>query len=166
MSRLIVPLPIGGSLSDSMIEAIVDTIFKERTAEVAEAYSAFGREPIEFHSAQEVCDYAYSKRSADGYVHLSVRYPDMAGTMVQARVDLNPELCEGHAYRYVAEGWGLISVFLSLSPTLESRISANSEKRAITWAQIYPDLDAPATWNWPAVARHVRRLRRALKIAT
>ena len=114
------------------------------------------------------CDtYARSRRSSDGYVHLAVRYPDMAGRITKIRIRLDPSKCDGHTYRYKAQGWGLIWVYLKLSSAggLESFISANSEKRAVAWGPTYPDMEAPSTWEWPSVARHLRRLRRALKLA-
>ncbi|MGK4006510.1 hypothetical protein WMF31_28075 [Sorangium sp. So ce1036] len=153
--------------SDATVEAIADAIFKERPAAVAEAYSGFDRALIQFQSAQEICAHARSKRSSDGYIHLAVLYPDMAGKLTRARISLDPKECDGHTHRYEAQGWGLIWVYLKLSPAEgpESSISANSEKRARAWSATYPDMEAPSTWHWPAVARHLRRLRSALKRA-
>lgn len=158
---------MGIPASDAAVESIADAIFKERPAAVVEAYSAFDREPIELHSAMELCTYARSRRSSEGYVHLAVRYPDMAGKLTRARIDLDSSKCDGHTFRYQSQGWGLIWVYLKLSPAggLESFVSANSEKRALAWAPTYPDMEAPSAWQWPSVARHLRRLRRALKLA-
>ena len=153
--------------SDTAVEWIADAIFKEQPAAVTEAYSAFDRELIEFHSAQDVCAYARSKRGSDGYVHLAVQYSDMAGALTKSLIELYPSKCGGHTYRYQSKGWGLIWVYLKLSPNggQESFISANSEKRAHAWALTYPAMEPPTAWHWPAVARHLRRLRRALKLA-
>lgn len=153
--------------SDSVVEAIADAIFMERPAVVVEAYSAPDQEPIEFHSAQDIYNYARSRRNSKGDVHLAVLYPDMAGKLVRFRIDLDPQKCKGHAYRYEARGWGLLMVYLEMSPDgkLGSYVSANSEKRALAWAPTYPEMEAPSTWHWPAVARHLRRLRCALKRA-
>ena len=153
--------------SDTAVESIADAIFKEQPASVIEAYSAFDRELIELHSAQDICAYAHSMRGSDGYAHLAVRYPDMAGALTKSLIELHPSKCGGHTYRYQSQGWGLIWVYLKLSPRggRESFISANSEKRALAWASTYPDMESPSAWHWPAVARHLRRLRRALKLA-
>lgn len=154
-------------LTDSAIKTIADAIFKERPTAVIETYSSFGQEPREFHSSEDVFTYANALRNAGDNPHLIVHYPDMAGRVVRSRIELNPSKCGGHTYRYEAVGWGLIFVYLQLSPAgrIDSFISANSEKRALAWAPTYPDMDPPSTWNWPAVARHLRRLRRALKLA-
>lgn len=150
---------------DAAVESMAAAIFRQRPAAVMEAYSAFGRQSVELHSAHELCAYASSMRSLDGYEHLAVLYPDMAGAVTRARIDLDPSECGGHTYRYEAQGWGLIWVYLKLSPAAgrESFVSANSEARALAWAPHYPDMGAPSTWHWPSVARHLRRLRRALK---
>jgi len=158
---------MGTPASDAAVEAIAAAIFKEVPAEVIEAYSYFDQEPIQLRSAQDFCTYARSKRSSDGYLYLAVRYTDMEGQLTKARINLDPSKCDGHTYRYKAQGWGLIWVYLKLSPAggLESFISANSEKRAFAWAATSPDMEAPSTWQWLSVARHLRRLRRALKLA-
>jgi hypothetical protein len=158
---------MGNPVSDEAVESIADAIFKERPATVVEAYSEFGQELIELHTAKDFCTYARSKRKSDGYIHLAVQYPDMAGKITRTLIELDPSKCNGHTFRYRSQGWGLVWVYLNLSPTgkLESFISANSEKRAVAWAPTYPDMEAPSTWHWPSVSRHLRRLRRALKLA-
>lgn len=154
-------------VSHAAVVAVADAIFGERPSVVVEAYSDLSRAPRAFESTQELCAYATAQRDLpDGSVHVAVHYPDMAGKIVKARVALDPQKCDGHSYRYKAEGWGLIWVHLQLRPSiLESSISANSEKRANAWALTFPELESPAAWNWPSVARHLRRLRRALKLA-
>ena len=154
-------------LTDSAIRAIADAIFKERPSAVIEAYSSFGQEPREFHSSDEVFTYASALRCTGDNPHLIVHYPDMGGRVVRSRTELDPGKCGGHTYRYEAVGWGLIYVYLQLSASgnIDSFISANSEKRALAWTPTYPDMDPPSTWHWAAVARHLRRLRRALTLA-
>jgi hypothetical protein len=154
-------------VSDTAILAIADAIFNERPSTVVEAYSGFDQAPRTFQSSEELCAYTFARRGcSDASVHVAVHYPDMAGRVASTRVALDAAKCDGHTHRYRTDGWGLIWVYLQLgSRTPESFISANSEKRADAWAATYPELDPPATWAWPAVTRHLRRLRRALKLA-
>ena len=154
-------------ISDAAVRAISEAIFKDQPLTVIEAYSAFEKELCTFQSPVELCAYALAKRdSTDGSVHVAVHYPDMAGGLARTYLPLNPLKCNGHTYRYRVDGWGLVWVYLQLRPTSTgSFISANSEKRALAWAATFPDLDPPSTWDWPAVARHLRRLRRSLKLA-
>ena len=153
--------------SDAAIEAIAKAIFSEGPSIVIEAYSAFGQDLRAFQSAEELCAYALARRnSTDGSVHVAVHYPDMAGKLTQSYISLDPLKCGGHTHRYRVDGWGLVWVYLQLRPQgLTSFISANSEKRAAAWAATYPELEPPSIWDWSAVARHLRRLRRALKLA-
>ena len=154
-------------ISDEAIQIIVDAIFDENPSAVIEAYSALGQPARVFASSQELCAYAEARRNSDERsVHIAVHYPDMAGRVVNTRLALDPARCAGHTYRFRADGWGLIQVYLQLgSGSLQSFISANSEKRASAWAATFPEIDLPAAWDWVAVARHLRRLRRALKLA-
>jgi hypothetical protein len=154
-------------ISDAAIQIMANAIFDQSPSTVIEAYSGFGQEARMFSSAQELCIYAATRRnSREPSVHIAVHYPDMAGRAVITRLALDPAKCGGHSYRYTVDGWGLIRIYLQLDSTLPlSFVSANTEKRANAWAANFPELDPPSQWSWPAVARHLRRLRRALKLA-
>jgi hypothetical protein len=154
-------------VSHAALKAVADAIFSERPSTVVEAYSEFSRTLRTFESTEELSAYATAQRDLTaGSIHVAIHYPDMAGKITISRVALDPEKCNGHAYRYKVEGWGLIWVHLRLRPgNVESFISANSEKRANAWASTLPELESPSTWDWRSVARHLRRLRRALKLA-
>lgn len=153
------------AISDAALQAVAEAIFKEASVVVVEAYSDFGQELRRFATAQALCAFAQTGRNASaGSLHLAVHYPDMAGEVLRTRVALDASQCQGHDHRYQTQGWGLIWVYLQLgSKGMASFISANTEKRAQAWQVNYPELGAPQAWHWPAVARHLRRLRAALK---
>lgn len=155
------------AITELAIEVLAEAIFKESPIAVVEAYSSLGQELREFRNAAEVCNYAKANRDSNSTsVHLAVLYPDMNGSISTTRIAINPSKCDGHTFRYKAEGWGLIWVYLEMKQSpVGSFVSANSEKRAHSWAATYPEMESPATWHWPAVARHLRRLRRVLKLA-
>lgn len=155
-------------VSDEAIKAIAEAIFRERPLTVIEAYSAPEQELRTFQSPEELFAYALARRDTPGgSIHVAVHYPDMAGRLARTHVSLDPLKCNGRTYRYRVDGWGLVWVYLQLRPaSLDSFVSANSEKRALAWAATLPELDPPSIWHWPAVARHLRRLRRVLKLAT
>ena len=154
-------------VSDAAVKAIADAIFDGSPSTVAEAYSGFDQELVSFKTASELCAYAEAKRaSSGGAVFLAVCYPDMGGQLECTPIALDPQKCDGHSYRSRSGGWGLIWVSLQLhSSDVASFVSANSEKRAQACAHTSPELDAPSTWDWPAVGRHLRRLRRVFKLA-
>lgn len=152
-------------LSNEGIDAIASAIFDRPAPFVVEAYSAYDREPLAFDNAGLMTDYVRDcLASKDAFAYLFVVYPDMAGCASKKTIRLNPAKTDGHTFRYSWSGWGLIQVQLSNrpAPNHESRIASSSEKRAIAWAHTYPELPAPSTWNWKAVASHTRRLKRVL----
>lgn len=155
------------SLTDEKLKALAAAIFQQAEPTVVETYSAFGTELRSFHSPEELVGYAHAQReSSSGSAHLALHYPDMGGTLLRLELQLDPAKCQGHTYRYSAAGWGLIWVHLQWRPgPADSFISANSEKRAIAWAQNAPELGPPQEWNWPAIGRHLRRLRRVFKLS-
>ncbi|WP_238533059.1 hypothetical protein, partial [Rhodanobacter thiooxydans] len=153
-------------ISDAAVTALANAVFAKGNPMVVEAYSEFETEPRTFTSAASFCAYvAHQRRKPCGGAHFAIYYPDTGGRLTRKRITLNPSKRGGFKHRFAHEGWGIVWVYLHLvgvSPS-GSFISANSQKRAEEWAAIYPELDPPATWIWPAVASHARRLSRVLK---
>lgn len=147
---------------------IAAAIFAKDGATVTEAYSAFEQPLRRFSDAAGLVAYmAGMRHEPAGVAHLAVVYADMAGALVEKTVVLDPAKCQGMQYRQVAEGWGVIRLYLKLGQVKgpASFVSANSAGRAAKWAPLYPELPPPDSWNWPAVASHERRLARVLKKA-
>ena len=153
-------------LSEAAFAAVATAIFEKGAPVVVEAYSAFDCEPREFQNAAELCAYAMERRaSGDGSVHLAIHYPDTAGSLLRTRRALDPTKCDGKTYRFESAGWGVVSAYLHVAgaSAIESFLSANSEKRAQKWSAHLPEFGPTSAWEWPAVARHVRRLSSALR---
>ena len=149
-------------LSNEAIDAIASAIFERPGVQVVQFYSDFDREPLVFADEAQLAGFIRaSLASASDLAYLLVVYPDMGGRAVRRTVRLDPSKVPGHTLRYTWDGWGLISVQLT-NRAGRSVIGANSEKRALAWAPTYPEWDPPSTWNWKAVASHVRRLKRVL----
>jgi hypothetical protein len=155
-------------VTDAAVVAVAEAVFAKPSPWVAEAYSAYDAEPLLFASETEVLSYARSTLAQPrGRVFLFVVYPDMNGRAVRETIHLNPKSVPGHKLRYTWNGLGLISIQLYgeglHGEGLRSNIAANSQARAEAWAPTYPNWDGPESWNWQAVASHVRRLKRVLK---
>jgi hypothetical protein len=153
------------AISEAQIGSIAAAIFAAPSPRVLESYSEPDRMIRCFSSSEDVLSYvADIRESGSDLVHLAIWYPDMLGQMEVTRLALNPAKCNGHTFRYRADGWGLISVQLRLagSAATPSRISANSQSRAEKWASVCPELGPPSRWAWSEVSRHTRRLSRAL----
>ena len=158
---------MAASITDEAVETLALAIFELGEVTVVEAYSAFGEELISLRSPEELTAYVRAQRNKpEQAAHFAIHYPDMGAELLRLKLQLRPEKCQGHTYRYSAAGWGLIWVRLELRESaVGSVISANSEKRAAAWTPTHPELGAPGQWNWPAVGRHLRRLPRVLKLA-
>lgn len=89
---------------------------------------------------------------------LSLWAPSTGGKLHAKRIELK---LKDHTFRYHLAGWGLFALHLGqLMPNgLElSRLAVNSEKRALAWEEISPELGPVARWDWTEVTRIDRRL--------
>jgi hypothetical protein len=153
-------------LTESAIDTVARAVFDAPDPWVAEAYSAYDKEPLVFSTADQLARYIRATIAEPrGLAFFFVVYPDMNGHAVRKTIHLKPESVPGHSLRYSWQGLGLISVQLSREDLTASRIAANSRARAEKWASTYPNWDAPDTWNWTAVRRHAARLQRVLRSA-
>jgi hypothetical protein len=157
------PAPIS---TDAAVESFANAVFASHSVEVLEAYSNYGAVPRRFESANELAQYIKESLSTPkGMAHFFVVYSDMNGRPIRKKIQLKPNSVPGQTYRYTWEGWGLISVIFKNPDHLigNCSVSANSKKRAEKWSSTYSEWPLPDTWNWPAVGRHTRRLRSAMK---
>jgi hypothetical protein len=153
-------------MSLASVDSLMRTIFASGNPTVMENYSAYEAPPQLFTSHTDVLSFAEAESSKHaGAVNIAIYYPDMQGRLEVTRVPLNPQKCQGATYRFCCEGWGVIYAYLPVAAPvgIAPFISANSEKRATSWASTYPNLGSPQMWDWTSVTRHLRRLRRALR---
>lgn len=88
------------------------------------------------------------------------------GQFFARRTNLNPECCDGATFRYCAEGWGLIQLYLE--PPREchlrsSHTNHNSAKRAAAWSDTRENLGSPSDWDWARVSSFSARLNRFIR---
>ncbi len=153
-------------LTDAEISSFANAVFDVPRVEVLEAYSSYGKVPRHFESASQLAQYIQQSLSTQkGMAYFFVVYPDMAGRPMRKKIQLKPNSVPGETFRYTWEGWGLISVIFQNADHEIGKcsVSANSKNRAEKWTSTYPEWPLPDTWNWPAVGRHTRRLRSAMK---
>ncbi len=155
-------------LTDTEITSFANAVFDTPGVDVLEAYSIYGKVPRQFESAIELVQYINESLSTrKGMAYFFVVYPDMVGRAIRKKIHLKHDAVPGESFRYTWEWWGLISVIFDYPDQRVRKhcVSANSKKRAEKWSATYPEWPTPDTWNWPAVERHTRRLRRAMKTA-
>ncbi len=138
-----------GDSSD--FETILKFVFAEGTCRVFEAYSVPEHELREFHSWAEVAASWQRKDTtlSERWSHIRI-WPVVASKRVRPRrIELSPSANLG-THRFELTAWGLITLQLNditadgLRP---SRIVCSTEKRAMKWAQSYPEELPPTDWN-------------------
>ena len=156
-----------GLLTTQTVETIADAVYLHSVPRVIEAYSAIGSTLASLASKTQFLEYVLAKsESSGGSAHLAVHYPEMKGLVIQSRIDLDPKRCGEGAFRFKIEGWGLIWLHLQWPKGSPGTfVSANSQKRALAWSHTNPELGPPNDWDWVAVSRHLRRIKRAARAA-
>jgi len=153
---------------ESHIEALAAAVFASPGALVLEAYSDFDKEPRQLHSPEQLAEFILlAFIGKDRVAHFFVVYPDMLGQPMRETIHLDQARVPEGSVRYTWSGWGLISIVVHAYPNASSKpsVTSNSEVRARAWAPVHSEWPSPDAWDWKAVERHTRRLRRVLKKA-
>ena len=143
---------------------LLDGAFQQEVPVVTSSESDLG-EPLQ-HFATPAEILAKAAACAEAGMHnyaFGFWYPSMKGHVVERKVTLDPPR-EGKTFRYSLTGWGIIHLHLYFTPpkTLQCRIAVNSEGRAISRQDRYPDLGPASEWDWRVVESYAFRLSRRL----
>jgi hypothetical protein len=148
------------------LNEIVAAVFAQGPVAVRQAYSNFGCATREFADAGALLgELHYVPGVGDVFRQYTLYYPEAKGYTHERRVDLNPEACNGHTFRFCQEGWGLIQLQCDFRnhPMVECRVAVISAVRASNWSDTYPDFQSPNSWDWAVVERKAGRLVRLLR---
>lgn len=143
----------------------MELVFQIGAVQIFEQYSEMGEEIIQIADFEHFLTY-YREAAIKEKKHLafSLYYQEAAGSFSVNKIVLNPKYCNGHTFRYRADGWGVIGVFIEINKSeIECRITVNSKKRAQNWAVINMDMGDPILWNWKVVESKARKLIRFLR---
>lgn len=148
---------------------LLDWLFAEGICKVFELSSQFDRPLKEFHSSTEVLSQfgrVYSNGALWHTVHLQLYVIGAGPAFEPRRVELNPNLCDGATFRYSAEGWGLVQLYLT-APTASGLNSSHTNhfkvKGAEKWAPLSPEKGAAELWDFKKIAAFSSRLNRQIK---
>jgi hypothetical protein len=144
-------------------------LFSEATCHVYELSSDFEKELKRFYSASEVLA-QFERRYINGErwksVDLQVYVIGASPPFSPRKVSLDPKSCGGATYRYAAEGWGLIQLYLE-RPTTGGLDSSHTnhftQKRAEALATTMEARAEVAAWDFKAVTAFSSRLNRKIK---
>jgi len=152
-------------IEQDKIEWLIDAIF-EGQATVYAAYSKYDSDTSSFSNSIDLKTHIETEIN-DGkrFIDVAIHYPETKGFVHRQKIDLDPRSCNGAKFRYRTSGWGLIQFQIDFqgNEMAECRFAVNTEKRALGWSTAYPDLKAPALWDWKLVEKNARRLIRVLR---
>jgi hypothetical protein len=148
---------------------LLNWLFAEDTCRVFELSSQFEAQLKEFHSTEEVLgefDQVYTNGTPWHTVHLQLYVVGAGPSFVPRCVELDPEKCDGATYRYAAEGWGLVQLYLSraaLTGLSSSHTNHFTATGAGKWAPL--DLEKPSAdeWDFKKITAFSARLNRQIK---
>jgi hypothetical protein len=150
-------------------QPLLEWMFAEGTCEVYESYSAHEQPLLRFGSANEVLR-QFERRHANGKpwdaVHLQLYVPGTGPPFVARRIAVNPTACDGATFRYCAEGWGLVQLYLAAprdGRLNDSHTNHNSRVRAEAWAGTAQDEQGPEAWDFRRITSFSSRLNRQIR---
>lgn len=144
-------------------------LFAEDTCRVFELSSDFEQPLKEFRTASEVLsqfERSYNTGEKWHTVYLQLYVLGASPPFVPRHVQLDPKACDGATFRYAAEGWGLIQLYLGATSARglnNSHTNHNSQKRADVWAPSIPDMQEVELWDFKKITSFSSRLNRQVK---
>ena len=144
-------------------------LFNEGTCEIYELSSALEQPLRRFSSPKEVLtlfDERYPTGNKVRSIHLQLYVLGAGPQFVPRRVSLDPKACGGATFRYAAEGWGLVQLYLGTVWQGElqiSRTNHNSQKRAEAWALVNEQESGVSEWDFKRITSFSSRLNRQIR---
>ncbi|MYM66778.1 hypothetical protein GTP45_08050 [Pseudoduganella sp. FT55W] len=148
---------------------LLDWLFADGMCRVFELSSQFEAPLKEFHSTEEVLaefERVYTNGRQWHTVHLQLYVVGAGPSFVPKRVELDPEQCNGAKFRYEADGWGLVQLYLSRAAPDGLRNSHTNHFTATgagKWAPVYQEKPSPEEWDFKKIAAFSTRLNRQIK---
>jgi hypothetical protein len=147
----------------------LDWLFAEGACVVHELESAFDQQLQQFASTAEILA-QFERRYTNGKpwhtVYLQLYVLGTGPPFVPRRIALDPGACDGATFKYRAEGWGLVQLYLAAARDGQlhnSHTNHNSQLRAEKWAQAESAQPGPDAWDFAKVNAFSSRLNRQIK---
>jgi len=152
-------------------DSLLSWLFAEESCDVYELASDFEQPLRCFHSAAEVLaqfDRSYPNGRRWHAVHLQLYVRGAGPAFVPRRVTLNPQACGGATFRYNADGWGLVQLYLGSASAGDARLenshtNHNSMKRAQAWSDTVDVLGGVEAWDFGRITSFSSRLNREIR---
>ena len=150
-------------------QMILDFLFEENQCEIYELYSEFEKPLKQFFNSSDVLkefdrSYANGKKISSVYLQLNVL--DSGPKFIPSKIKLNPEKCEGFKYRFSADGYGLVQLYLEIpsnNSLNSSHTNHNTHKRAEKWASSTKEKEEVASYDFNKITKFSSKLNRFIR---
>lgn len=150
-------------------EQLLDWLLRQDACRIYELSSDFEMPLREFRTVEDVMSQfsrTYSNGKRWDTVHLQLYVVGTGPPFVPRRVTLNPQACNGATFRYAADGWGLVQLYLAAVGSgglRNSHTNHSSVKRAEACAPARPDMPPAEAWDFKRITAFSSRLNRQIR---
>jgi len=144
---------------------VLEWLFSEATCDVYELASDYEAPLRQFKSPEEVLlqfkkTYTTGRSRDAAYLQL---YVHGAGpSFLPRRVTLNPKACDGAIYKFNAEGWGLVQLYLS-APTATKLEASHTNHHSMKSAARIATASDLNEWDFKVIQAFSSKLNRQIK---
>lgn len=141
---------------------VLDFIFNETDLQVFDLSSPYGQNISQYKNSKEVTakfDLINGNKSPVTFQLWTLRHK---GGPVFRKIDLDPNRCNGHTFRYSTDGWGMIQLYfggLNNNILSLSHIGHFSEKDAAKWEGTNKFNGNIKDWDWKEVQATSKKLK-------
>ena len=141
---------------------VLNYLFDHTDLQVLDSYSKYGQEICQYKSTAEIAAKFDLETGGQFAVAFQLWSPRFGGEVLFKRIELKPRYCNGHTFRYSAEGWGLIQLYLGGCQNnilSYSHIGHFNEKGALGWEDVSQEKGKVNRWNWKEIAATSRSMK-------
>jgi hypothetical protein len=139
---------------------ILEFIFRETDLHIYDLGSRYGQEIYEYKSIDEILS-KFDLEINEFGTTFQLWTPRHKGKLIFKKITLDPKRCNGHTFRYLTEGWGLIQLYfggLENNELKHSHIGHFNEKNALNWGENLKENGLVSSWDWPQIQATSRKL--------
>lgn len=141
---------------------VLNFIFENTDLQIFDSYSKHGQKICQYRNADEIAARFDLESGGQSAVTFQMWGPHFGGGVSFRKINLNPQYCNGHTFRYSTDGWGMIQLYLGGCQNnilSYSHIGHFSEKGALGWEDIGTEKGRVNGWNWKEITATSRRLK-------
>ena len=149
---------------------ILNKLFEENECEIYELSSKPEKSLKQFYKTEQVLN-EFNQYHSNGKkwssVNLQLYVLGSSPEFIPRKVMLNPEKCNGFKYRYNADNFGLVQLYLEApneNVLSNSHTNHNTKKRAEKWATTKEEIHEVALCDFEKITKFSSKLNRMIRI--